>query len=189
LDKKEEILRATFSHFAKRGYSLTMSDIASSVDIKTPSIYSHFKGKDEILIVTIEREIARYHAFLDSLYLTMTFDNLKEDLYALFKKILGYFSEKDLIRFWRNLLLVDQEELRRTCSQQVFNLEIYHVEKLKKVFEPYSDGNLDVMEGRSLHFLAIIQAALEIELLFYDAEATAEAYIEKMWQAYSACNF
>jgi len=46
---KEKIKKTALSLFAQRGYhGTTMSDIAKLVGIKTPSIYAHFNGKEEL---------------------------------------------------------------------------------------------------------------------------------------------
>ena len=55
MDKKTEILNSAYKHFSKRGYNVSMSDIAKDVGIKTPSLYSHFTSKDEIILIVIEK--------------------------------------------------------------------------------------------------------------------------------------
>ncbi len=47
---REKILEAAIDLFSRKGYeAVSMQDIASAVGIRKSSIYSHFKGKDEIL--------------------------------------------------------------------------------------------------------------------------------------------
>ena len=46
---KERIIEESLTLFSTYGYSgVTMEDIASKVGIKAPSIYKHFKGKEDI---------------------------------------------------------------------------------------------------------------------------------------------
>ncbi len=50
MDRKEEIILATLELAAGNGLkSVSMARIAAKVGIKTPSLYSHFKSKDEIV--------------------------------------------------------------------------------------------------------------------------------------------
>lgn len=54
---KEKIKAAALGLFAKNGFAgTTLAEIAQEVGIKTPSIFSHFKGKEELFLV-IFREV------------------------------------------------------------------------------------------------------------------------------------
>ena len=58
---KERILEAALTLFAENGYDGTsMEQIAAGVGIKAPSLYKHFKGKEDILNTLIDRAEARY---------------------------------------------------------------------------------------------------------------------------------
>lgn len=177
MDKKTEILNSAYKHFSKRGYNVSMSDIAKDVGIKTPSLYSHFTSKDEIILIVIEKEIERYCAFLEALYEKIGGKNWLDQIETLFFSVVDYFKVNDHIRFYRNILLIDQDDLRKKCSDKVYRMELFHLEKLEKVFPRDAEGN-------SLLFLSVIQGALEVELLFYESEQTAETYITKIWRTY-----
>lgn len=206
MDKKDEILNAAYEHFAKRGYHVSMSDIAKAVNIKTPSLYSHYESKDEILLLAIQREVQKYQLFLDHIYDNLTANFQIDDLYANFTKILDYFMENDKLRFWRHILLIDQETLRKTCSDLVFELEKYHITRLTHAFsnrevaaksaqeqiKKHAQDQVQAIlssaesfEVEAIHFIAILQAALEIELLFYESQQQAHGFIMKLWHAYS----
>ncbi len=50
MDRKEEIIHAALELASVNGFkSLSMSQIAKKVGIKAPSLYNHFKSKDEIV--------------------------------------------------------------------------------------------------------------------------------------------
>jgi AcrR family transcriptional regulator len=68
VDKKHEILKAAFRLFCDRGYGLSMADIAAAVGLKTPSLYSHFTGKHEIIEKIIEAEVLRFYAMLKTVW-------------------------------------------------------------------------------------------------------------------------
>ena len=61
MSTKEKILETALTMFAKNGYNGTsMEQIAQDVGIKTPSLYKHFKGKEDILNSLIDIAEARY---------------------------------------------------------------------------------------------------------------------------------
>ena len=50
MERKEEIIYATLELASKNGLkSVSMSQIAKMIGIKAPSLYNHFKSKDEII--------------------------------------------------------------------------------------------------------------------------------------------
>ncbi|MBR6404769.1 MAG: TetR/AcrR family transcriptional regulator [Lachnospiraceae bacterium] len=58
---REKILEAALSLFAEKGYNGTsVGQIAKSVGIKAPSLYKHFKGKEDILNTLIDMAESRY---------------------------------------------------------------------------------------------------------------------------------
>ena len=61
MSTKEKILDAALSLFAKNGYDGTsVEQIAELVGIKAPSLYKHFKGKEDILNSLIDIAEQRY---------------------------------------------------------------------------------------------------------------------------------
>lgn len=64
---KDRILDETLTLFAENGYDGTsVEQIAEKVGIKAPSLYNHFKGKEDILNALIEMTEARYEEFFGS---------------------------------------------------------------------------------------------------------------------------
>ena len=58
---REKILEAALSLFAEKGYNGTsVGQITKSVGIKAPSLYKHFKGKEDILNTLIDMAESRY---------------------------------------------------------------------------------------------------------------------------------
>ena len=61
MSTKEKILETALTLFAKNGYDGTsVEQIAQYVGIKAPSLYKHFKGKEDILNSLIDIAEARY---------------------------------------------------------------------------------------------------------------------------------
>ena len=50
MERKEEIILATLELASENGLkSISMAQIAEKIGIKAPSLYNHFKSKDEIV--------------------------------------------------------------------------------------------------------------------------------------------
>lgn len=61
MDRKEQILETAERLFSERGYHATsMRDIAAALDLKGGSLYSHIKGKEELLWWSLERAASEF---------------------------------------------------------------------------------------------------------------------------------
>ena len=61
MSTKEKILETALTLFAQNGFNGTsVEQIAQDVGIKAPSLYKHFKGKEDILNTLIDAAEARY---------------------------------------------------------------------------------------------------------------------------------
>ncbi|MCJ8012822.1 TetR/AcrR family transcriptional regulator [Paenibacillus sp. KQZ6P-2] len=68
MNAKRMLLDTALTHFAQEGYEgASLQKIAEAVGIKKPSIYAHFKGKDDLFLSTLKnalkeekRRITRY---------------------------------------------------------------------------------------------------------------------------------
>ena len=67
MSTKEKILDAALTLFAENGYDGTsVEEIAKNVGIKAPSLYKHYKGKEDILNALIDAAETRYEEFFGS---------------------------------------------------------------------------------------------------------------------------
>ncbi len=65
MGKKQEIINAAYSLFCEKGYLLSVSELASTVGIKTASLYSHYNSKDQIIELMVREEIEHYFGCLE----------------------------------------------------------------------------------------------------------------------------
>lgn len=57
---RERLLTAAVDACVERGYDgVTLSEIARRADVSTPAVYSHFKGKAELMVAASKRELVR----------------------------------------------------------------------------------------------------------------------------------
>ena len=65
---KERILREALRLFSQKGYdAVSVEQIADAVGIKAPSLYKHYKSKQDIFDAIFEETAKRYGAFTDSI--------------------------------------------------------------------------------------------------------------------------
>lgn len=70
---KERILKESLTLFSEKGYSdVYVGDIAEAVGIKAPSLYKHFKGKQEIFDSCVEKFYERMTQVRNNLMLPET---------------------------------------------------------------------------------------------------------------------
>jgi AcrR family transcriptional regulator len=64
---RDEILDAALTLLIEKGYAaLSMDDLAERAGIAKPTIYNHFKTKDEIVVATAIRNLDRFLAVIQS---------------------------------------------------------------------------------------------------------------------------
>ena len=75
----ERILDVAEAIFAGRGYDATsLSDIAEGVGIRTPSLYNHFKNKENLYVAVLERLLDPFFEMLDG-FLSQPLDATRGD--------------------------------------------------------------------------------------------------------------
>ncbi len=109
LSTKERILEEALTLFAERGYDGTGVDlIAERVGIKGPSLYKHFKGKEDILNALIDAAEARYDEFFVSDKHDRKTPENKEEFVKMTMKRLSFTIHDPMIRKIRIFLVKEQ---------------------------------------------------------------------------------
>ena len=121
--KKEEIIEAMYEIFAIKGYNASMSDISKKVGIKPQSIYSHFESKDQIVWLALEKEIESKFKSLKNKLESVENESCEIALKEITFYIFDYFDDYIRLKFWRNISLIQNEELRKKCRDKIRSLE------------------------------------------------------------------
>ena len=181
---KEDIIAETFNLFAEYGYYTTLDDIAEKVKLKRQSLYSHFSSKDEIIWLTIEQEVNRYYGSLN-----FTIDSVKDkpienQLKTIYLSVFEYFTTLETIRFWRNINLIQNIDLRNRCNQLIRSKYEFSGAKVLEYFNTaYTDGSIrkGSQGGCTYLYQAMINGVLDACLLYgqFDKE-----YILATWETY-----
>ncbi|MBQ7080000.1 MAG: TetR/AcrR family transcriptional regulator [Fibrobacter sp.] len=109
MSTKEKILETALSLFAENGYNGTsVEQIAQNVGIKAPSLYKHFKGKEDILNSLIDVAEAHYEEnFGSDKNVGKISDNIDDFIHETVEKIRFTMCDP-LIRKMRIFLVQEQ---------------------------------------------------------------------------------
>lgn len=99
-----KIQKIALERFAKQGFAATsLNEIATDVGIKKPSIYAHFKNKDELYLslipIMVDEELGYAKTMLQG------GENIQQQLHEYFTSIEQRFNESYAVQFWMNALI------------------------------------------------------------------------------------
>lgn len=107
---KDKILLAALDLFSEKGYDEASIDlIAKAVGIKGPSIYAHYKGKEEILDSLIAMMEQKYEENFGNI------SNLKK-----IPESLGEFKEECLRQIQFTMRDLQMQKVRRFCTKEQY---------------------------------------------------------------------
>ena len=134
MDTKKKILDVALTLFSEKGYgNVYVGQIAEGVGIKAPSLYKHYKSKQDIFEAILEEMRNRYDK--EAAHLNMTgndflidsklYNNISEDeLVKMGIGIFSFFLHDEYECKFRKMLTIEQfsnKELAELFSHQYFN--------------------------------------------------------------------
>ncbi len=131
MSTKEKILEAALTLFSEQGYNGTsVEEIANAVGIKAPSLYKHFKGKEEILNALIDSAETRYEESFGSEKNIGKLPASKKEFIDLTMKKISFTMSDSMIKKIRMLLV--QEQFRNQRFAQITSR--HQVEGIVKMY-------------------------------------------------------
>lgn len=147
MNTKKKIIEEALILFSEKGYSdVYVNDIAKAVGIKAPSLYKHFKNKQEIFHAILEELREDYTKQAANIGIHGNNANMDAGIYAditeeafieMGKKLFLYFLHDDRMRLFRKLLTIEQfrdSELADLYSKQYYNDPLSYQGELFKIF-------------------------------------------------------
>ena len=108
-DTKERLIQAALELFSENGYEGTSVDqIAKAVGIRAPSIYAHFKGKEEILQAVIDWADDEYTKGMRMGLYTDPDIRTGAELKAYAVKSVKFTLESEMIKKMRKFITLEQ---------------------------------------------------------------------------------
>lgn len=187
MDKKNQILEAADYLFAEKGYQLSMSEIANEVGIKVPSIYSHYAGKDDIILQIVKNEIKNFFEQVTQKYHNLSSDTYEKSLEELYYYILNYYAKENRLRFWRNISLIQNDELKIACIVYLVEQEKILRFHLETIFQKGIDnGTLKRKDSHKMvtFYLILIRGAMDWMIVYQNSEYEKETFLTDIWQEY-----
>ena len=116
MNTKDKIMYEALKLFAQKGYSdVYVKDIAMMVGIKAPSLYKHFKSKQEIFESCIEIFYKKMNEKRDILLLPRNSNNSdmylnkkREDIIEISKELFEFYILDEIASNFRKMLIIDR---------------------------------------------------------------------------------
>ena len=170
---KQRILLEALRLFSHKGYdAVSVEQIADAVGIRAPSLYKHYKGKQDIFDAIFEETTKRYGEFTDSIsvhlgdsgqdlavFRAITADALVEKV----RSLIAYSLHDEFVSQFRRMVTIEQfrsPELSALYSQRyVAQIQQYHEELFRRMIAA------GVMRRESPELLALMYDAPILLLL------------------------
>lgn len=134
MNTKQKIIKEALTLFAERGYNdVYVNDIAQAVGIKAPSLYKHFKSKQEIFNAILEGMKRNYIQQIKIFRINRNNTQINIDIYEeaserflveMGKSMFLYFLHDEYTKLFRKMLTIEQfhdTELSEFYSRQYFD--------------------------------------------------------------------
>ena len=140
MSTKERIMYAALDLFSKKGYDGVGVDlIAENAGLKGPSLYRHFKGKEDIFNSMIELVASHYE---EGFGLKQELEELPESMEELIENAMRkiqFTMHDDIIRKTRRILAMEQFRSKRMAELT----SCYHLENLQRVYADIFAGMME----------------------------------------------
>ena len=137
---KQRILDEALTLFAENGYDGTGVDlIAERVGIRGPSLYKHYKGKEEILNALIDAAEERYEEYFGSEKHIGKLPQSREEFIKVTMERISFTMRDPIIRKTRMLLV--QEQFRNERISEVTTR--HQLDGIQRMFAKIIKGMMD----------------------------------------------
>lgn len=169
MTRREEILLATLDLAAEQGIrAVTLSQIAERVGIRKPSLYNHFRSKDEILQAAYQllREQASSRAALQAVDAAPHDDEgLEQALLRLFGRYSSFVLDEEMLRFFK--VLYAERSTNPVAAQIMVDETSRMVQQVKALFYNLAvHGRLscDDVDMAATSFACTVHALVDLQL-------------------------
>lgn len=180
------IKEAALNHFAEQGYEgASLANIAEDVGIKKPSIYAHFKGKDDLFLQVIEEVFQHEFMFLTTFFDSNEEEALSNRLYHLLVHYRERYEHNETVKFWMRTMFFPPTHV----YEQVMSHVYAYLDKLEDLLTSMIDlsiknEEISPMDANSaaVAFMCLLDGVL-VELLYGGSERF-EKRLHAAWYVY-----
>ena len=186
MSTKERILDAALTLFAENGYDGTsVEQIANIVGIKAPSLYKHYKGKEDILNALIDSAEARYEEMFGSENNIGKVPQSREEFIKVTMERISFTMRDPVIRKTR-MLLVQEQFRNERISEATTRHQLDGIQGMfAKIIKRMMDAGIVVKDDPKLLALELTAPAV-LQIARADRQPQREKesmkYIEKHLQ-------
>ena len=127
---EQTIRNIALCHFARNGFEgASLAEIAAEVGIKKPSIYNHFKSKDDLFMAVYEDVAARELQFVERCLLPDRLSELENQLYGF---LIGYkerYEKEEDTKFFLRMSFFPPPHL----LQESLKLSQYYIDRMTEL--------------------------------------------------------
>ncbi|OBZ10033.1 MULTISPECIES: TetR/AcrR family transcriptional regulator [Bacillales] len=180
----ERIKLAALTMFTESGYEgASLSEIANAVGIKTPSIYAHYKSKEQLFLQLIQEVIAEERKQYLELLQAIEQDPIKQQVYRLFDFFTNLKHMSTGQAFLKRTILVPPRHLRDQLRQDFMRHENGLTEGLVEVLHKgASEGLFNRDEERLIASFYVCVDGILVENQLYEEELF-EKRKQMVWQS------
>ncbi|UFJ42689.1 TetR/AcrR family transcriptional regulator [Brevibacillus humidisoli] len=182
----ERIKAAALKQFAQHGYDgASLSDIAKEAGIKTPSIYAHFKSKEDLFLSVFDDLLKLDVEQTIRLAEQIETKTVKEKLHAILIHYCKIFATTEQGMFWQRAMFFPPEFLRETLQMWFANYESRLTGILISIFEEAIDTGVIAAQEPSdlLAAYYCMLDGLSIECHYYSPDEY-ERRIAAVWSIF-----
>ncbi|MCO0598329.1 TetR/AcrR family transcriptional regulator [Peribacillus butanolivorans] len=169
--KSDEIKKAALKYFTIHGYEGTsLSQIAEDVGIKKQSIYSHFKGKDDLFLSVLKDAKEMELSFYVEYFNIMKKSDPGKMLYGFLEEMIKMFQEVESLKFWLRMGFFPPTHLYNEIQKETDDLQVQQEALMEKIFGTWiSAGVLNSVDARTLTLAySGVIVAIMVELVYAD---------------------
>ena len=183
-DQIKEVAR---NHFAENGYEGTsMAQIADDVGIKKQSIYTHFKGKDELFLQVCRDVFTEEYSFVSHFIESNRSRTIRDFLFDFLLQYKERYEKNDSTKFWLRISFFPPTHLYEQVIKDTYDYLDKLEERLLPIMErAMADGNISKEIGAKraiAAFLGVLDGIF-VEMLYGGPERTLKR-LDASWNLY-----
>jgi AcrR family transcriptional regulator len=183
----DQIKEVSLKHFAKNGYEgASLAHIAEDVGIKKQSIYTHFKGKDELFLQLCRDASENEIRFVINFIEINKTRPIKEFLYDFLLQSIDRYGKNDSSKFWIRTAFFPPNHLKEKVMKNAYE----YLDKLEELLIPIikkaiAEGEISsiIDEKRATAAYLGILDAIFVEMLYGGPERLLKRF-EASWYVY-----